>query len=61
MIKAFGMDFIEVKNENISINITTFETGKKFYSVRIEDGEKLKIKECKTLNECLDYLKLNIL
>lgn len=59
MIKAFGIDFIEVKKECISVNITALETGHKYYSVSggIKDGGKLKIKDCKTLNECFDELR----
>lgn len=58
MINIFGADFIEVKNESISINITTLETGQKFYSVSggIKNKAKLKTKEFKTPNECLDEL-----
>ena len=53
------MDFIKVKNENVSINIATLETGQKFYSVSgsIENGVRLKTKEFKTPNECLNELK----
>ena len=29
MINIFGTDFIEVKNESVSINITTLETDTK--------------------------------
>lgn len=59
MIRVFGTNFIEVKNESVSINITTLETGQKFYSVSggIKDGVKFKTKEFKTPNECLDELR----
>lgn len=60
MVKMFGTNFIQVKNcENISINITALETGQKFYSVSggIKNGVRLKTKEFKTPNECLDELK----
>ena len=50
MLKVFGMDFVEVKNESVSVNITTLETGQKFYSVSggIKNGIRLKTKEFKT-------------
>lgn len=59
MMQAFGTNFIEVKNEKISINITTLETGQKFYSVSggIKNGTKLKTKDFSTPRECLDELK----
>lgn len=59
MIRVFGTEFIEVRNESISVNITTLETGQKFYSVSggIKNGTRLKTKECKTPKECLDELK----
>lgn len=59
MISIFGTDFIEVKNENVSINIITLETGQKFYSVSggIKNGTRLKTKEFKTPNECIDELR----
>lgn len=59
MINIFGTDFIEVKNESVSINITTLETGQKFYSVSggIKNGTRLKTKEFKNPNECLDELR----
>lgn len=62
MINIFGTDFIEVKNESISINITTLETGQKFYSVSggIKNGTRLKIKEFKNPNECLNELRERI-
>lgn len=33
MLRILDSDFIEVKNESISVNIATLETGQKFYSV----------------------------
>lgn len=59
MTQAFGTNFIGVKNEKISINITTLETGQKFYSVSggIKNGTKLKTKDFPTPRECLDELK----
>lgn len=59
MINIFGTDFIEVKNESVSINITTLETGQKLYSVSggIKNGTRLKTKEFKTPNECIDELR----
>lgn len=59
MLKVFGMDFVEVKSESVSVNITTLETGQKFYSVSggIKNGTRLKTKEFKTPNECLDELR----
>lgn len=59
MLKVFGMDFVEVKNESVSVNITTLETGQKFYSVSggTKNGTRLKTKEFKTPNECLDELR----
>lgn len=59
MINIFGTDFIEVKNESVTINITTLETGQKFYSVSggIKNGVRLEKKEFKTPNECLGELK----
>jgi hypothetical protein len=62
MINIFGTDFIEVKNESVSINITTLETGQKLYSVSggIKNGTRLKTKEFKTPNECIDENIQNI-
>lgn len=59
MINIFGTDFIEVKNESASINITTLETGQKFYSVSggIKNGVRLKTKEFTTPNKCIDELR----
>lgn len=59
MVKVFGTDFIKVKNESISVNITTYETGQKMYSVSggIKNGIRLKTKECQNLNECFEELK----
>lgn len=63
MLQAFGINFLEVKNERISINITTLETGQKFYSVSggMKNGIKLKTKDFSTLKECLDELKGRIM
>lgn len=59
MLRAFGTDFVEVKNESVSVNITTLETGQKFYSVSggVKNGVELKTKESMTPNECLDELR----
>lgn len=60
MVKAFGINFIEVKNyESVSVNITTLETGQKLYSVSggIKDGVKLKTKRFNTPNKCLNELR----
>ncbi len=59
MVNLFGTNYIEVKNESVSVNITTYETGLKLYSVSggIKNGVRLKTKEFKTPNECLEELK----
>lgn len=59
MMQVFGTNFIEVKNEQISISITTLETGQKFYSVSggVKNGIRLKAKDFSTPKECLDELK----
>lgn len=59
MINIFGTDFIEVKNESVSINIITLETGQKLYSVSggIKNGTRLKTKEFKTPNKCIEELR----
>lgn len=59
MVKVFGTNCSEVKNESVSVNITTYETGLKLYSVSggRKNGRRLKTKECQTLNECFEELK----
>lgn len=59
MVKLFGTNYSEVKNESVSVNITTYETGLKLYSVSggIKNGIRLKTKECQNLNECFEELK----
>ena len=59
MVKLFGTDFMEVKNERISVDITKYETGQKLYSVSggIKNGIRLKTKEFKTPDECFEELK----
>lgn len=62
MVRIFGKDFIEMENESVSVNITTLETGQRFYSVSggIKNGIRLKTKEFNTPNECLEEAKERI-